>query len=433
MNGIKIAVIGGGSSYTPELASGLVKRAGVLPVEELVLVDIPEGGKKLGIVTELVKRIFEKEGLATRVTATLDRQEALKGCSFVITQFRVGGLEARSTDERIPLKYRVIGQETTGPGGFAKALRTVPVALSIAKDMERLCPGAWLINFTNPSGIVTEALNKYSNIRNAGLCNVPINMERDLAEQLGVSHEDVYCEFVGLNHLSWIKRVFVRGLDKTEELFERADFEKSIVSNIPPVQGASELIKTLRLIPSPYLDYYYFENQMFDEELESFNKGMTRADEVMKVEKELFSLYADERRTEVPPELSERGGSLYSEVALSTIESIFNDLGRVIVLNTPNKGAITGIDADSVVETNCVVNRAGLHPLATGELPLKIRSLVYRVKTYEQLTVEAAVSGSRESAFLALLNHPLVHGAKNASLLLDEILSVNKRYLPQFA
>lgn len=433
MDGLKFVIIGGGSSYTPELIEGLIARHDSLKATEVVLVDIEEGKEKLHIIKELSERMVGKSGLDIKITATLNRPGALAGADYVITQFRVGGLDARASDERIPLKYHTVGQETTGPGGFAKALRTIPVLLAIAGEMEKLCPDAWLINFTNPSGIVTEAVKTHSSVRCIGLCNVPINMERALAKQLDVPPEKLYCEFVGLNHLSWIKRVFVDGIDKTGDLFKQPLFQESIVKNIPSVKGVRELVSMLGLIPSSYLNYYYFEGKMVEEELESVAKGEgTRADKVKAIEKELFKIYADPGLDVKPAQLSERGGSLYSEAALSLIDSIHNDRSRVHVVNVPNQGAIADLPTDAVVETNCIVGKSGARPITSGRLPDAVRSLVAGVKDYERYTIKAAVNGDREAAFMALLNHPLVHGADIAQSLLEDILEANKKHLPGF-
>lgn len=433
MKGLKLVIIGGGSSYTPELMEGIIERQSILNTSEVVLVDIAGGKEKLHIIKELTERMVGKCGFDIKISATMDRREALAGADYVITQFRVGGLEARSYDEKIPLRYNTVGQETTGPGGFAKALRTVPVILEIAEEMEELCPDAWLINFTNPSGIVTEAVNTYSSIRCIGLCNVPINMERHLSEQLNVPADRLYCEFVGLNHLSWITKVYVDGVNKTDALFEEALFKENVMKNIPSVNGSREVVNILKLIPSPYLDYYFFEKEMVREEQESLNNGKgTRADKVKEVEKELFELYKDPALNVKPAQLSERGGSLYSEAALSLIQSIHTNDGRIHVLNVRNNGAISDLTEDSVIETNCIVNKSGARPVAAGKLPEAVRSLVISVKQYEKYTIQAAVNGDRAAGFKALLNHPLVHGADTAQALLEEIIEANKTYLPNF-
>jgi 6-phospho-beta-glucosidase len=243
MKNIKLVVIGGGSSYTPELVDGIIKRNGILPINELVLVDIKDGLEKVEINYNLINRMFKKAGMDVKTSYTLDRRSALKDADFVVTQFRVGGLEARAKDEKIPLKYGIIGQETTGPGGFAKALRTIPVMLEICRDIEELCPNAWLINFTNPSGIVTEAVHKHTNVKCIGLCNVPINMENAVVKEAGVDPKRIHCRFVGLNHLSFINHVYFDGTDIIGQILKSPSVAGEIVKNIPNINFASEFIK----------------------------------------------------------------------------------------------------------------------------------------------------------------------------------------------
>ncbi len=433
MKKIKLVVIGGGSSYTPELADGLIKQHDSLPVREIVLVDIPEGREKAEINAALIGRMFKKSGLDITVTTTLNRREALRDADFVITQFRVGGLAARAKDESIPLKYGAIGQETTGPGGFAKALRTIPVILEVCRDMEELCPKAWLINFTNPSGIITEAVLKYSRVRCIGLCNVPLNMENALRQQLGVDEKRLHCQFVGLNHLSYIQHVYLDGENITQQILHSPAVAEEVVKNIPNIAWAHEFILALGLIPSPYLRYFYFERQMLAEEREKTAQGVgTRADEVMRIEEKLFALYQDENLNAKPEELSQRGGALYSEAAVSLMNSIWNNKSAIHVVNTLNQGAIPDLPFDSVIETNCIVNREGAQPLAQGYLPQQVRGLVQQVKAYEILTIEAAVEGDRQKALMALINNPLVHDLDTAQKLLTDILASHREHLGNF-
>ena len=429
MKDIKIAVIGGGSSYTPELIEGIIHNHASLPVGELALVDIEEGREKLSVIGALANRMIRKAGLAIRVSATLDRREALSGADFVLSQIRVGGLAARRKDESIPLEFGLIGQETTGAGGFAKALRTIPVVLGICGDMEALCPGAWLINFTNPSGIITAAVTGHSRVKCVGLCNIPINMERAITGLLGVEPSRVYCRFAGLNHLSFISHVYLDGEDITPRILKRVAEDASVVQNIPDIAWSAELIASLGLIPSPYLKYFYHTRAMLEEEKEAMDKGLSRACAVMDIEKELFALYRDPGLEEKPAQLSQRGGAYYSEIAISLIHSIYNNTSQVHVVNTENRGAISDLPYDSVVETNSVVNQAGAHPLAYGPLPLAVRGLVQEVKAYEELTVEAAVSGSRTLALAALVNNPLVRDAAVARDLLDRIVRSHPDYI----
>jgi len=429
MSGIKIVVIGGGSSYTPELIEGMIQNHASLPVSELVLVDIEEGLEKLLVIESLARRMFQKTGLDVRLNATLDRQKALRGADFVLSQIRVGGLPARRKDESVPLEFNLIGQETTGAGGFAKALRTIPVVLDICRDMEKICLGAWLINFTNPSGIITTAITRHSRIKCIGLCNIPINMERAITGLLGVDPSRVYCRFLGLNHLSFIRNVYLDGQDITKEILKRVAEDASIAENIPDIAWSTELIQSLGVIPSPYLKYFYHTRAMLEEEREALDAGRCRAREVMDIEKELFALYRDPGLEEKPAQLSQRGGAYYSEIALSLVDSIYNNTSEVHVVNTVNRGAVSDLPPESVVETNSVVNASGAHPLAAGPLPLTVRGLVQEVKAYEELTVEAAVSGSKKTALAALVNNPLVRDAEAARDLLDRIIENHPGYI----
>ncbi len=283
--GIKIVTIGGGSSYTPELVEGLIKRYNELPVRELWLVDIEEGKEKLRIVGNLAKRMIKKAGVPMEIHLTLDRKEALKDADFVTTQIRVGLLDARIKDEKIPLSHGIIGQETNGPGGMFKALRTIPVILDIDKDMSKLCPNAWMINFTNPAGMVTEALLRYGkNKKVIGLCNVPIGMEKAVAKVLDVEHKRLRMDFVGLNHMVFGKEVYVDGVRVTDKLINLlADGNiEQIVKNISDFTWDKDFIKALGMMPCPYHKYYFQTKDMLKEELEQFSKGEIRAEVVKK-------------------------------------------------------------------------------------------------------------------------------------------------------
>ena len=282
--GLKIATIGGGSSYTPELIEGFIKRYGELPVKDIYLADIEEGREKLSVVSALAQRMADQSGCDIRIHPTLDREEALKDADFVTTQFRIGQLEARIRDERIPLRYHVIGQETTGAGGFANALRTVPAALDLCRDIERLCPDAWLINFSNPSGLVTEAVLNHTKVKAIGLCNAPIGMQNDVAKLLGCPSEDVYCDFAGINHLFWVQKVMVRGRDATKEVIERVVKEGKAgkLANIPDIDFPESFIRSLGMLPISYLKYYYLADQMLEECIKDAETKGTRGEVVRK-------------------------------------------------------------------------------------------------------------------------------------------------------
>lgn len=432
MKKLKVVVIGGGSSYTPELVEGIILHWSTLPVTEIVLVDVPMGAEKVEINTTLVKRMLKKAALPIDVLYTFNRREALIDADFVLTQLRVGGLEARAKDEHIPLKYNVIGQETTGPGGFSKALRTIPVVLAICKDMEELCPQAWLINFTNPSGIITEAINRLSPIKSLGLCNVSINMHYDAAQRLRVDHKELFCQFMGLNHLSVMTSAFYQGIDRLPDILKIKD-QGSVVSNIHKFDGLDLMAERMGCMLSPYMQYFYFEKKMIEEELSNISTGIgTRAQQVQLVEKGLFECYKDETLDVKPEALSKRGGARYSEAAIDLINSIYNDLNDIQVVNVINNGAIPELPLDAAVEVNCIVNKKGAIPIPCGSLPESIRGLAQQVKAYERLTIEAAITGNRNTALLALINNPFVHDVRDAENILNELLEAHKDYLPIF-
>ncbi|MCL6580749.1 MAG: 6-phospho-beta-glucosidase [Firmicutes bacterium] len=452
---LKLVVVGGGSSYTPELVEGLILRRDRLPLSELALVDLPQARDKVEAVAGLSRRMLERAGLGgVRVTVHFDRRPALDGADFMLSQFRVGGLRARVLDERIPLRHGVVGQETTGPGGFAKALRTVPVALDLARDVEELCPDAWVMNFTNPAGVVTEAVTRYRpGVKIIGLCNVPVSIQRTISDHLGVEPWRVELDLVGLNHLGWVTAVRLDGRDILPAILALPVVEAEFVRNIPAAKGMGGLLRDLGMLPSPYLQYYYYRAELLEEELRAVESGRgTRGEQVMEVERTLLERYRDPDLVEKPPELSQRGGAFYSEAALDVMVALVGRAGAAVseagtpstvafdrhIVNVPNRRVPEGgpvlpdLGEEAVIETPCLVTPEGPRPLGGGPLPLAVRGLVQQVKAYEQLTIEAAVTGDRKLAFLALLNHPLVPGAARARALLEEILEVHREHLPLF-
>lgn len=419
--GIKVTVIGGGSSYTPELVEGFGLRRDVLPVDELVLHDIDE--ERLGVVGGLARRMLSRLDFPGKLTLTTDREAAIAGASFVLVQLRVGGLAARLLDETIPPRFGCVGQETTGPGGFAKALRTIPVVLGIAEDTARLgAPGAWLLDFTNPSGLVTQALLDEGH-RAIGLCNVPIGFQRDLAARLGVAPERVQLEHVGLNHLSWERRVLVDGVDRLPALLHEQAREIAGEVELPV-----EIVRLLGVIPSYYLRYYYCTAEVLEEQ----KRERPRAEEVMAIDRGLMELYADPALDEKPKLLEERGGAFYSEASAMLIESLHGGRGDVQVVNVRNDGALPDLAGDAVVEVPCRIDRDGAHPLPLEPLAPELRGLVEQAKAYELLTVRAAVSGDREVALKALMANPLVREYGVAAPLLEALLDANRAHLPRF-
>ncbi|WP_312740341.1 6-phospho-beta-glucosidase [Cedecea neteri] len=432
---MKITVVGGGSSYTPELIEGLILRHAALPMTELALVDVEAGRQKVEIIAALARRMFDSKGLEqVKVTVHYEPDAAIAGSSFVLTQLRVGQLPARAADERLGLSHELLGQETTGVGGFAKALRTIPVMLDIAKRVEHLAPNAWIINFTNPAGIVTEAVSRYSSAKIVGLCNVPVTMHHTIADMLQLPYDKVTLRFAGLNHMVWVHEVIADGRDATAEVIEMlCDGEQLSMNNIKAIPWPPALLRALKAIPCPYHRYFWQTRTMLKDELADAAGGKgTRAEQVMKVEAELFELYANPQLDKKPEQLSQRGGSFYSEVALELIDALHNNLGKQMVVNTANNGAIQGLPDDAVIETNCVIDALGAHPLAFGKLPPLMNGLTQQVKDFERLTIEAAVHGDKQQALLALIANPLVADVNIAQTLLDEVLASNKAWLPQF-
>ncbi|CAM2076893.1 6-phospho-beta-glucosidase [Clostridium cuniculi] len=431
--GIKIVTIGGGSSYTPELVEGFIKRHKELPVRELWLVDIEEGKHKLEIVGNLAKRMVKKAGVDMEIHLTLDRREALKDADFVTTQLRVGLLDARIKDERIPLSHGVIGQETNGAGGLFKALRTVPVVLDIIKDIEELCPNAWLVNFTNPTGVISEAVFKYTNFRRyIGLCNVPIGVKNGMADILGVEKDRVEMDFAGLNHMVYALNVRLDGKDITKEAIEKFVTSSLTMQNIKDIPLNADFVRALGVIPCPYHKYYYKHKEMLEEELEGFKDGKTRGETVKALEDDLFELYKDENLAVKPPQLEKRGGAYYSDAACNLIKSIYNDKGDVQVVNTLNNGAIRDFREDSAAEMSCVITKEGPKPLSVGYLPVAVSGLVAEIKAFEILAAKAAVEGDYNAALQALCINPLIPSDDLAKIILDEMIEAHKEYLPQF-
>jgi 6-phospho-beta-glucosidase len=417
----KLAYIGGGSSYTPEFVDGFIQHEGEVALEEIALHDINED--RLHVVGGMIERMLRYAELDTRVTLTTTRPEAIEGAEFIVSAIRVGGMEARIRDEKIPLKYDVVGQETTGPGGTLKAWRTIPIALEIARDLEKYAPNAWYLNFTNPSGIITEAIFKNTDLKVVGLCNNPINFQMGLAVFFEVTPDEVFLKWVGLNHVNWIQRIYVRGVDRTEELINRIE-EMPYLNEHDP-----SLVRALGVIPTGYLRYYYYHNKMV-EELKGVEK--TRGEVVREVEQDLLEKYADPNQLVTPPELSQRGGALYSEAALRLILSLMFDRRDIQILVTRNNGSILDLPEDASVEVPCVVGAHGVTPLHMGHLPETIRTLCQQAKAWESWTVEAGVTGDRDAALMAMLTNPLVPSFEIAKALLDEMLPANKDFLPQF-
>ena len=429
---LKVAVIGGGSTYTPELINGFLARRETFPVDELWLMDISQ--ERLDIVGRFAQRMVESKGAPFKVILTTDQREAIRGASYVITQLRVGMMAARRGDEYLGKRHGLIGQETTGVGGMAKALRTIPVILNMARDMQAVgAAGALLANFTNPSGLVTEALMRYApGVTAVGVCNSAIGTKmrfvKGMQEATGqkIEVERTSLKTLGLNHLTWHYGFTVDG----EEVFPRI-----LTRFIDEMRQAEHpewdpnTIEALRMIPNGYLQYFYYTPKKLAEQ-EKWPPS--RAEQVQKIEENLLREYAEPGRSEPPEDLMKRGGAYYSTVATQLLNAHYNDLGEEHVVNTRQNGAVPGWPEDWVLELPCRIDAAGAHPLPAEPLPPACFGLVAQVKAYELLTVEAAVRGDRRAAYQALLANPLGPPADQVQAVLEDLLETNRAYLPQF-
>ena len=418
---MKLAVVGGGSTYTPELIDGFARLRDTLPIEELVLVD--PAADRLDLVGPLARRIFAKQGHPGRITTTADLDAGVDGADAVLLQLRVGGQAAREQDETWPLECGCVGQETTGAGGLAKAMRTVPVVLDIAERVRRTNPDAWIIDFTNPVGIVTRALLQAGH-KAVGLCNVAIGFQRKFARLLDVAPSEVHLDHVGLNHLSWELGVRLGGPDG-EDVLPRllAEHGEAVAADL---RMSPALLVRLGVVPSYYLRYFYAH----DEVVRELATKPSRAAEVAAMEKDLLALYADPALDEKPALLAKRGGAFYSEAAVDLAASLLGGGGSEIqVVNTYNNGTLPFLPDDAVIETQARVDGTGAVPLAVPALDPLFAGLVAGVTAYEDLALRAALHGGRDRVFKALLAHPLIGQSEYAEGLTDRLIAHNREHL----
>ena len=428
---VKVCVIGGGSTYSPELLSGFLNYKDSFPLEELWLMDIDKA--RLNVVGSFIKQIAEAQNASFRIVLSTNQQESILDASYVITQMRVGKMEARQKDEYLGHQHGLIGQETTGVGGMAKALRTIPVILNIADDIEQHAPDALLINFANPAGLVTEAVFRYApKIHTVGVCNAAISTKMEILDRLNqylgteINPMDAHIKCLGLNHLTWFYGLEVNGIDYWPQvlsgLIQEAEQQDS------PLFDVSTLT-ALMMLPNYYLKYYYYPDKILDEQS---SWPPSRAGEVVRIESELLNQYQDKTRVELPEDMMKRGGAYYSTVAAQLLNAHFNDLHQEQVLNVRHNGAVMGWKEDWVLEMPCEVSSKGIKPLPTTPLPPVCEGLITQVKAYEVLTVKAAVEGDRDAAYQALLTHPLGPSADKIVNVLNDMLEINRPYLPQF-
>ncbi len=426
---LKVCAIGGGSSYTPELIEGFINRYDKLPITELWLVDIEDGKEKLEIITNLAKRMIKKANLPIVVYSTIKREEGLKDADFVITQIRVGGIDARINDETICKKHGLLEQETNGPVGYFKSKRTIPVILKIAEEMLTYCPNAWLINFSNPAGIVSEALYKYSNNKKViGLCNVPFNMHKTLADILKININDLKIDFLGLNHFVYGINIEHEGIDIKDKAL-KAFVENPVIptmKNIAPIVWDYDLIKSIDAYPSPYHRYYYMHKQMLEE---AKLKDKVRGEVVKEVEKELFVEYAKLDLDVKPKHLEQRGGAYYSDAACNLITSLYNDDHSIQIVNTKNNNTIVELDKDSAIEVSAKITKDGVIPISFNKINDNILYSIITVKNYEKLIIESIMENDDNKAILALSTNYFVNDYQKAKEVYNELLLTNEKLL----
>ena len=429
---LKVTVIGGGSTYTPELVNGFLARLAQFPLNELCLMDIDE--ERLKVVGGFAQRMVAAKGSPFKVVLSMNQREAVKDASYVTTQLRVGHMEARRRDEYLGFRHGLIGQETTGVGGMAKALRTIPVILKIAQDIKEVArPGTMLVNFTNPAGLVTQALSKYApDIPAVGVCNVPITAKMNIIESLEkrtgnkIDPDHTELKTLGLNHLSWHRGFTIEGEDVWPQVIQ--GFIENLKKEDHP-EWDPRTIEVLRMIPNYYLQYFYHTDRKLKEQEQW---PPSRAEAVIEIEKDLLREYADPNLNEPPADLMKRGGAYYSTVATQLLNTHYNDLGETHVVNIKNNGAVREWPGDWVLEIPSIVKKSGITPIPTEPLPPAQFGLIAAIKAYELLTVEAAVHGDREAAYQALLVHPIGPKADKIQAVLDDMLETHKEHLPQF-
>ncbi len=428
---LKVCVIGAGSTYTPELLSGFIDRQDEFPLDELWLMDIDK--ERLQIVGGFAERMAHAHGARFKVILSTDQKASIQDSSYVITQIRVGKMEARREDEYLGKRHGLIGQETTGVGGMAKALRTIPVILEIAEDIQELAPHALLVNFANPSGLITEALARYApQVSAVGLCNATLTTKMEILKELNhilgtdFSPEVAHIKTLGLNHLTWFYGFEVNGQDYWPQIME------NMIENMKHEEDPffdPDTLRALGMLPNYYLRYYYYTEKFIAQQN---NWPPSRAEEVIKIETELINKYADPNLNTPPDELMQRGGAYYSTVATQLLNAHYNNLNEIHVVNTRQNGAVPSWDNEWVLEIPCHVNASGVVPIPAKALPLVCEGLITQVKAYEILTAQAAVTGDRKAAYQALLTHPLGPSADKVSSVLDDMLKTNCEYLPKF-
>lgn len=427
---LKITVIGGGSTYTPELVKGLLAHSDELDVKELWLCDIPSGQTKLDIVSSYIKKMLDHHQSKIVLVPTTNRIDALKDADYVITQLRVGGLQARHQDETIPGQFNMLGQESIGIGGTFQALRTIPIIFDIIKDMKIHCPNAWLLNVSNPTGIISEAVMRYAEFdKFIGISTITNYMANFFAKKLSAKEKDIIPYFIGLYQLSFVRSIYYKHRNNLQTILDTMDeTELRFKTDGTPAWDAS-FIKQLGAYPGPYLKYYYHYEEMLERYKQQLQNQNTRADIVLKLEEDLLKKYQEEDYNDMD---IDRGGTYYSDVACRVIDSIENDKRDYHVLIVPNSRVTTDLPQDCAIEVTCRVTKHGPVPVYIGTLPLPIKGLIQQVKTYEELLVDAMFERDLDKAKFALFNHPLTTSIQHASDAFDALREIHADYLAYY-
>lgn len=427
---MKICIVGGGSTYTPELIEGFINISKDVRIDEIVMLDIPESREKFDIVSALAQRMIAKSNTGITLKITLDAEEAFAGADYIINQFRAGLMQGRINDELIPLEFGLIGQETTGIGGMACSLRAMPILERYVDLARRLSNDAKIINFSNPSGMLTEFILNYLHYENCiGLCNVPIEFLIESAKSFGVGRDQVFLKYYGLNHLSWAEKVIIDGEDRTTELWRRF---KLNMKNIPETDYQADFLQKLQLLPNPYLRYYYMTDKMLQSEVEDRDSKGCRGQVILKIEDELLALYKQPELTEKPQQLDQRGGFMYSTVATELIRDIETNAGSMHIINKRNEGAVDDFPDDYVLEIPAHIFKTAQKSIPMGEASKVVTGLVHTIKNFERLTIEGYLHRDENRIKMAMLMHPLGPSESQLEALWARLKDENAGYFPEF-
>lgn len=435
---MKITIIGAGSSYTPELIEGLINNYKYLNFTELCLHDLPTSEYKFNTIYEFTKRMFIKQNIKINVTKVYDKIDAIKNSSFVIIQLRVGLLEARINDELIPIKYGMLGQETNGIGGMFKAFRTIPVIFEIVDLVKKYAPKAWIINFSNPAGIVTEAVHSYKKFKRfVGVCNVAVHLEMLFAQFYNIDCTKISINWIGLNHFIFGTKVLVNNIDKTQEsitaFVDPKNVEGFTMRNVLPIPWEPYFVKSLNLIPCPYFRYFVKYQDMVSHMVDDYKKNSLRSQQVKETETKLFKLYENVDLKDKPKELEWRGGAFYSKIAIEVLTALYGGPKKIHAVNYPNNGTIKNFPKSSVLEVSSLISKNKIKQLKEIKyIPKKVEGMIINLKKYENIVIDAAINGDYELGLVATNVSPFSRSDVINKKMYDELLEINREYLPNF-